>query len=132
MDRSKYLSAILKAPMGGFLVLFICLFFEIVVSSRSDKFEALLGSSFLMLVYIYMFYMIGLILIIPIVWGLHHWGKLNSITSMIGGGLFGCLAAGMVSGIFEYGNYLCPLMGVASGYILWSSWPKVPPNSSLG
>jgi len=128
MDHSRYFSAVLKAPIGAFVVLFIYLLFDIlttnIINSPVERLQTLIGSSLLMLAGIYVFYTVGLVLIIPIIWGLHHFGKLNIVTSMILGGIFGCLGSAILSGTFTIWPYLGPLMGVASGYLLWASWPK--------
>lgn len=129
MDRSRYVSAILKAPMGGFLVLFIYLFFDIIASNSPGKIEVLIGSSLFMLVGIYTFYTIGLVLIIPIIWGLHRLDKFNVVTSLIAGGLFGSLVAYIVADTFKFWSYVGPIMGIASGYLLWTSWPKDTTNT---
>jgi hypothetical protein len=123
-DRSKYISAVLKAPMGAFLIALIFLAFNVITFNEPLKLYAVLGSSLLVLIYIYSFYTIGLILIVPTIWILHRSSKLNAITSIASGGIFGALVGFGLLGVGSSWIYLGPIMGFASGYVLWKSWPK--------
>ena len=118
--------AFLVAPLGAVAVLALLLMSSVINNkSWSGFLEVLLGFS----AFIYGFYLIGLILILPAYFWLKYKRRLNRKNLLLLGSVFGALIGIILSLIAVAWLFLGVAMGLVSGYVLSLLLPNLQVNT---